>query len=542
MVRFRSRIGSIACLMAVMVSLDRGVCRADGWQKAPPVPTDMRDLLSTISGDSNLYRVYRLYRENRDGLQKAAIRISLDQAITMGITNSPLLAGTIDEIQASQWSKVAVTREWVPSLSIKTSDPGVLGYTTTTTSFTTKTDGNEPTETVSFKHGFSSTPYASLSWAFLDPSRGARLNALTAQNNSLRNKFTFTSRELILAIQTAYCTLQESLEREKDTIELFNQAIHIYITASKSKRPSGEISRFEAQAVSLLIARIKAHKVSIQAANYLASLINLEPGKLALPSSSPELVSPWNRSRDESIQLALAQREELQANAWDQKYLLNAAQAIRMRALPAVSLASQVKRISATQESGTLNGDVGGQLNRNSGYDSFFGFTFDWKIFDGGIRSAESNAIQSKAQQSLEQGRLTRLSITRQIEDAYATFVASKILVDAASSDVSASRKSLQSALDEYERGHGDAGTTVVQALSKLQSALDSYRSLVTEQNLSNYQLNRFTATWPNQTESLIDAQYQRWLPAASVKLNPANAPTKTPQGTTSALPLPSQP
>jgi outer membrane protein TolC len=522
MVRFSSRVARFSCLVALLTAIADGGAKAEGWQKAPPLPTDMRDLLSSISEDSNLYRLYRLYRENRDGLQKAATRISLDQAIAMGISSSPLLAANVDEIQASQWSRIAVTREWIPSLSVKTSDPGVLGFTTTTSSLKTKTDGNEPSEKLTFKHGFSSTPYASLSWAFLDPSRGARLNAVTAQNNSLRNKFTFTSRELILAIQTAYCTLQEALDREKDNIELFNQAIHIYIEASKAQKPAGEISRFEAQAVSLLIARIKAHKISIQAANSLASLINLEPGKLALPSSSPELVSPWPLSRAESIDLALAQREELQANAWDVKALMSAAQAIRNKALPSVSLASQLKRISANQQTGNLTGNVSGQLSRSSGYESFFGFTFDWKVFDGGIRAAESNAIRAKAEQSMEQGQLSRLTITRQVADAYATFVASKILVDAARSDVGASRKSLQAALDEYNRGRGDAGTTVVQALSKLQSALDSYRTLVTEQNLAIYQLNRYSATWPAQTQTLVDSQYQRWLPTALANPTPA--------------------
>ncbi len=521
-VRFSSRVGRFSCLVALLTAFAHGGAKAEGWQKAPPLPTDMRDLLSSISENSNLYKIYRLYRENRDGLQKAASRITLDQAIAMGVSTSPLLAGNVDEIQASQWSRIAVTREWIPSLSVKTSDPGVLGYTTTTSSLKTKTDGNEPSESLTFKHGFSSTPYASLSWAFLDPSRGARLNVLTAQNNSLRNKFTFTSRELILAIQTAYCTLQEALEREKDNIELFNQAIHIYVKASQARKPAGEISRFEAQAVSLLIARIKAHKLSIQAANSLASLINLEPGKLALPSSSPELVSPWPLSRAQSIELALAQREELQANAWDVKALMSAAQAIRNKALPSVSLASQLKRISANQQTGNLNGNVSGQLSRNSGYESFFGFTFDWKIFDGGIRSAESNAIKAKAEQSMEQGQLSRLTITRQVEDAYATFVASKILIDAARGDVDASRKSLQAALNEYDIGRGDAGTTVVQALSKLQSALDSYRTLVTEQNLAIYQLNRYSATWPGKTQTLVDSQYQRWLPTTLANPTPA--------------------
>ena len=512
------RVGCISCLLSMMTFINPGGAKPEGWQKAPPLPTDMRNILSTISADSDLYRLYKDYRENRDGLQKAAIRISLDEAIAMGIATNPILTSTIAEIQASAWSRVAVTREWVPSLTIRTSDPGVLGFSTSTSSLQTKTDGNSPTEVISFRHGFSSTPYASLSWAFLDPSRGARLNSLAAQDSSLRNKFSFTSRELILAIQTAYVGLQGSLEREKDFIELFNQATHIYISASKAKRPAGEISRFEAQAVSQLIARIKAHKASIQAADALASLINLEPGKLALPSEQAQVVPAWPYSRADSIAQALLRREELQANGWDVKALMDSANAIRLKTLPAVALSSQVKRIASNQQAGYLSGNVGGRLIRNSGMESFFGFTFDWKVFDGGIRSAEANAVQSKAQQSIEQGKLTKLAISRQVEDAYAAFVASKLLVDAARSDVSASRQSLQAALYQYESGRSrDAGTTVVQALSKLQAALDSYRSLLSEQNTSIHQLYRYTATWPAKTKNLIDAQFQRWLPPVQV-------------------------
>ena len=530
MVRFIRRVGKHICLVSLLTAIVHGGAKAEGWQKAPPLPTNVGDLLSSISEDSNLYRLFKLYRENRDGLQKAATRITLDQAIAMGVSTSPLLAGNIDEIQASQWSRIAVTREWIPSLGVKTSDPGVLGYATSTSSLKTKTDGNAAKEILTFEHGFSSTPYATLSWAFLDPSRGARLKALTAQNNSLRNKFTFTSRELILAIQTAYCSLQEALEGERDDIELFNQAIDIYVKASKAQKPAGEISRFEAQAVSLLIARIRSHRITIQAANSLASLINLEPGKLALPSSTPQLIPFWPLSRAESIELALAQREELQANAWDVKALMSAAQAIRNKALPSLSLASEIQRISANQNTGNLNGNVSGELSRTSGYDSFFGFTFDWKIFDGGIRSAESNAIRAKAEQSMEQGKLSRLTITRQVTDAYATFLASKILVDAANSDVIASRKSLQAALVEYNAGRGNNGTTVVQALSKLQSALDTYRTAVTQQNLAIYQLNRYSATWPAQTKTLVDSQYQRWLPTALASPTPAASRRPKPQ------------
>lgn len=499
--------------------------RAQGWEKAPALPTDMRDILSTINQDSNLRLIYQKYRENRDGLQRNAERITLEDAIKRGLSTSPILAKTVAEIQESQWNGVAITREWVPRLSVRTSDPGVLGYGTNSTSIKTKTEGSSAKENILVSNGFQSNPYADLSWSFFDPTRGVRQNARGSRTQASRNRLTFGTRELIYQIQSAYTDLQRALEREKDTIELFNQAIAIYINAHRQGSPDGEKSRFEAQAVSFLIDRINAHKESIQAADALANVINLEPGKLALPSEKPDLIPIWPLSRADSIRLALQQREELRANAWEFKALMSDARALRLKVLPALALSGQTQRISRNQVGDSFSNNGPGTLTRTSGYNTFVGLTFDWKVFDGGIRNAEANATEAKAQQTLEEDKLQRLDITQEVGDAYAQFVASKILVDAARADVSASRLSLKSALEDYAAGrHDDAGTTVVQALSKLQGALSNYRKLVADQNTSIYKLYRTTSTWPTPTEALVKAQYERWLPTSPAPALPGTS------------------
>lgn len=496
--------------------------RSQGWELTPSVPTDVRDLLSIINKDSNLYLIYQQYRENRDGLQRAAERISLKEAIKRGVATSPELAQTVAKIQESEWNSVAINREWVPSLSLKTASPGVLGFTTTSTSVTTKTPGSSSQENISYKNGFQSNPYADLSWAFFDPSRGPRQAARDSRTESLRNRMTFTTRELIFQIQEKYTNLQEALATEKDLINLFDQILRVYIDAHKTQKPAGEVSRFEAQTVSLLLARIKAHKESIQAANALAYLINLQPGKLALPSEPPAVIPIWQQTRLVSIEQALLRREELRANALDVQALISDARAIRLRALPSLALSGQVQRQNFNLDGGSFNDDGPGTLTRSSGYTTFAGLTFDWKVFDGGIRNAEANATDAKARQTVAQGDLDRLQITREVTDAYASFVASRIQVDAARADVDASRRSFQSALADYAAGrHDDAGTTVVQSISKLQSALATYRNLVADQNNSVYKLYRLTSTWPPDTEPLLKAQYLRWLAPSA----PANAP-----------------
>ncbi|MEB3195396.1 MAG: TolC family protein [Cyanobacteriota bacterium] len=511
----------------------------------PSVPTDIRDLLSIINKDSNLYLIYQQYRENRDGLQKAAERISLEEAIRKGVATSPELAQTVAKIQESEWNGVAISREWVPSLSFKTSSPGALGFTTTSTSVTTKTPGSSSQESITYRNGFQSNPYADLSWAFFDPSRGPRQAARGSRTEALRNRMTFTTRELIFQVQEKYTNLQEALATEKDLIGLFNEAVKIYIEAYKKQRPAGEVSRFEAQTVSLLLARIKAHKDSIQAANALAYLINLEPGKLALPSEPPAVIPIWQQTRLVSIEQALLRREELRANALDVQALISDARAIRLRALPALALSGQVQRQNFNLDGGSFNDNGPGTLTRSTGYTTFAGLTFDWKAFDGGIRNAEANATDAKTRQTVAEGDLERLKITKEVTDAYASFVASRIQVDAARADVDASRRSLQSALADYTAGrHDDAGTTVVQALTKLQGALGTYRNLVADQNNSVYKLYRLTSTWPPDTEALVRAQYLRWLAPPA----PPNAPAVKPPSpgiSSSAIPAspaPSQP
>jgi outer membrane protein TolC len=266
---------------------------------------------------------------------------------------------------------------------------------------------------------------------------------------------------------------------------------------------------------------VHAHKESIQAMDALANLINLEPGKLALPSEKPGVIPIWPLSRGESIQQALERREELRADALGIQALRSDARAIRQKVLPALALSGQVQRTNLTQQGGSFTDNLPGSLTRTSGYTTFVGLTFDWKLLDGGIRQAEASATDAKTRQAQAQREQNRLSITNEVADAYAGLVASKILVDAARVDVEASRRSLQAAISNYEAGlHNDEGTTVVQSIQKLQTALNTYRNLVASQNTSTYRLYRYTATWPMGSENLVKTQYQQWLaPPASPPL-----------------------
>jgi hypothetical protein len=75
----------------------------------------------------------------------------------------------------------------------------------------------------------------------------------------------------------------------------------------------------------------------------------------------------------------------------------------------------------------------------------------------------------------------------------------------------------------------------VVQALAKLKSALDTYRTLLSDQNLAVHQLNRFTATWPASTEQQVRARFERWLPPAGQVPRPRTRATAQPRSLVAA-------
>lgn len=170
-------------------------------------------------------RQIRLLQERlqryRDEQIRAARRISLKQALREGLAAHPLLNRAYAAIEEADWSVRAVRRAWWPQLSVGTDDPGLFGYTTTTTRERIRS-GNERSRELTVSGGQAAGPNVTLEWTFFDPSRASLTNAARSQLLARRFLFDVDARDLILQIQQAYYALQERAELEQDYRRLYD--------------------------------------------------------------------------------------------------------------------------------------------------------------------------------------------------------------------------------------------------------------------------------------------------------------------------------
>jgi len=373
---------------------------------------------------------------------------------------------------------VSIQREWWPSLIAGSDDPGILGWTTTSSREQIRTPQGR-TKSVTISGGQSSLPNLNLTWTFLDPSRDSRVNAARSQVAARRFLFDVDARDLVLRIQSAYYVLQEQRDLERDYRSLYDTLSELVARGMPPGSDKGRSDQLRTEQLSLLTLRISTHESVIKAADALAQASVATAG----------------------------------GDAWS-------ARARQRLYLPVISLAGQLQGRTTNTASGSLIGEFEASSSLSRQIDSQVGLGFDWTIFDGGILHSEAEALRSRSLQALAQADLDRLSVTRQVQDNHAALLASVIVVDVAGQQLQVAGASLQAAARDFRSGRSDA-TRVVQAISAFSDSAESYRGSVRKHNTAIAGLYRHSALWPEGTWSMLTTSF----PQQATPLRPIPAP-----------------
>ena len=288
--RARPRPQALAGALAALTTLGWGIPAPVAAQQ-PLIrrPPSLAQSLETLQS--------RLYR-NRDHLERRSRRLTLAQAVATGLAQNPILAKAHAGIAATNWSGVAIRREWAPSLKVDNNDPGLLGVQ------------QDQSDTLSI-----ASPQLTLEWTFFDPSRLPRSKANAASLDADRFLFDVEARSLVLSLQQGYIDLQTLLTLEVEYRGL-SAMVDGWLRLAKIRGRGGAVSpdvdQLTSQQLALLILRIDTHEKVIVAASRLARVLSLPPGELVMPSEPLALQGEWTLSRDETIQQALRLREEIQ--------------------------------------------------------------------------------------------------------------------------------------------------------------------------------------------------------------------------------------
>jgi outer membrane protein TolC len=111
--------------------------------------------------------------------------------------------------------------------------------------------------------------------------------------------------------------------------------------------------------------------------------------------------------------------------------------------------------------------------------------------------------LKKRAEQSIQQAALDRLTVTSQVESSHAALISSLIVIDTAQDQLQTSRRALEAFRRQFARG-ADNATTLIQTIQAYTKALESYRNSVSKHNSAIAELYRYSAQWPETALPLL--------------------------------------
>ena len=441
----------------------------------------------------SLQQLYHLAAQ----IEKRASNLTLDQALDQGLLNNPGLTSAFFDIQGSQWSLIASRRSWYPSIQLTGNSatyPGqsnaILGkeYLSLTTSSARSSE-------VQYSQPLSIAPVLLLNWTFFDATRVPAINQALSSLVAQRFLFDVAARNLVLNLQVAYTDVQAESElvlRYQWLLELTRQQLlraEVLVRQGRLTRASHDQLHTEQR---LQLTRlIDRYQKLFTASNALASLIAVPPGQIVLSSSPFTLVPPWRQDLDSTLQQALTLREEI-------KQKLALADRDRWSAVRAINGYLPVFGLTGAGAYDDKRDQSFVQTSKAN-----IGLSFQWPLFDGGIKAADSSSLRSQSASQLSAATSEELVVTKQVMDAYNVYVTSKLALQNTGPDFSLSKRTVKDAVSAFSLNRDV--TTLVQVFNLYISAADRDVDTTRQFNTSIFGLYRFSALWPNGLSSKVE-------------------------------------
>lgn len=430
--------------------------------------------------------------------EKRSNSLSLEQVLDQGLLNNPALAAAFYDIQGSEWSLIAARRSWYPTLQVaanannfKAQQLIFLGqnYTSTTTVNQSGSSSNRVDQS------FTAAPGLVLNWSFFDPTRTPAINQQLASLFAQRFLFDIAARNLVLNLQVAYTNVQSELElvrRYQWLLELTRRQVVVAEVAVRSGRmPRASLDQLHTEQRLQLTRLIDRYQRLFSASNALSELVAVPPGRMVLASNPLELQPSWQQDLDSTLRQALAMREEIK-----QKLALAARD--RWSSTRAINAYLPVFGLTA----GGVYDETSILANSVQTSKANIGLSFQWLLFDGGVKAADSTNLKSQADSQLSDAESQRLLVSRQVMDAYNVYVTSKLALNNTGADFALSKRTVQDAVNAFSRNRDV--TTLVQVFNLYISAADRDVGSMQQFNNAVFALYRYSAFWPESVSQKV--------------------------------------
>jgi outer membrane protein TolC len=446
----------------------------------------------------------------------SGISLTLEQAINMGVSNSPQLAIAYREIQRQEWELIAARRDWYPQATISAQPIAGFFSNSMLTSYRADQDVagrynlDYGREFGTYMKGLQISPSAMISWRFFDIARGSEISSQQKLVDQQKFLFNVTARSLLLDIETEFYALQSLAGLIQAYTRLSQENIReVKVMEERFKVRLATVSDVEqskAQALNQMNQLIDYKYRYQEASSNLAQLLSLETSQLIYASQKNTDMQYWPLSLDETLRQGLSNREEIKASLAQAESYQWEARALMQRYIPTMSV---LLGGNLNLEQGVINGAIGGLdmpqpptgTLRNTS--SAVGLGFTWDIFDGGIRAAQSNARRAQAQQQRDQAQQNRLTVVQQIKTAYAAYQTQYQSLINSRAAVTSALQAQSAARERYRVGIGDI-TTLIQATGLYGDALANQALSEMRYSTAVASLYRYSAVWPMSSQEVV--------------------------------------
>ena len=464
-------------------------------------------------------RIVSELKKLQEQIKSKAHPISLAAAVAAGLQNNPELIRTYSTIQQFEWELIAVKRQWYPTLQLQNGNPfvGVSWNTYVNDKYGASSKQLQELEQ-SRKQAYKSEktviqPGVIASWNFIDPTRQPNINAAESALAQQKYLFDVSARNLILDIEKFYFSLQST----QQLIDSFQQIYNInkdQLDILEAQKDIGMVTVLELeQTRSQLFLELNQLIFYIrnyinQAAN-LAQALALPRDQLAIPTDLAGLQGKWALSLDDTISVALKQREEILSS-------LAAAESAEWSAVAAIRSYLPVFSLIASGNLYGWNGyesvfvpeDPGRSYSRNRDWSAAVGIGFNWSIFDGGVQAANSKAARAQSRQQRAQAASTEFQVVKQVRSSYGQLQTALVAVTSAEQAYRSAQLAQEASRARFAVGIGDI-TSVVQAIEQLSQSSRQRSEALLGYNNAISELYRYSATWPAETQQKLQDRVQ---------------------------------
>ena len=462
-----------------------------GDAAAQPRPNDPAQEQPPL-GQERIERLLNQAERLSGVLQSRQQRLSLADALAMGLARNPDLASAYEAIEGRAWTLIAARRSWYPSLQVvgsgsalRSNEPVLMS-----TTLTLRDSSSGASQSILSN---ASGPGVVLNWSFFDSRRQPSINVALDNLKAQRFLFDIAARNLALNVQLAYTAVQAQSELLQRYDWLLDLTIRQTEIANRLVR-EGRLSRSALDQLTTekrlqLTRLLDRYQQLFVASNSLTALVAGTPGQYVLSADPLTQQAPWPMGLDETLNQALNLREEIAQkltlaarDRWAATRAINGY-------LPVFGLVG-VSSLSAYQE--TVNQQPGSSRDT---WAHTVGLNFRWTVFDGGILAAEATALKAQAAEQVNNADSQKLLVSKEVMNAYAGFVTARLAAENTGKDFALARRSLGEISGAFPR-KPDV-TTLIQSFNLYTSAADKDVGAISQFNSAVFSLYRSSARWP---------------------------------------------